>query len=273
MIIIKLGGSAITDKSDPMSFNRAATSELIAEIKHADKKIIAVHGAGSFAHPIAQKYQLCDGLRDPRQLEGVAKCQSSMRLLNLTILDIFADNNINATSLPASAICQNNNKELEKLDVEPFEHYLKYNITPITFGDIVPDKTLGFSIVSGDQLAEYLALHTQPEKVIFVTDVDGVFKKDPKQGNGKKPELIEEISDPRALNAIQFGSTSVCDVTGGMLNKVKTAIEISKAGIDIQIINSKVKGRLTKALMNEKVVGTLIKGAKNTREDKNGETK
>ena len=58
MFIIKIGGSIITDKKKENCFKQEITDNLIKEIKKSDKKLIIIHGAGSFGHIHAKKYNL-----------------------------------------------------------------------------------------------------------------------------------------------------------------------------------------------------------------------
>ena len=53
MILIKLGGSVITDKKEYRKFNRDIVARLCSEIKDSGEDVIVVHGAGSFGHVIA----------------------------------------------------------------------------------------------------------------------------------------------------------------------------------------------------------------------------
>ena len=56
MYIIKLGGSVITDKRKENYFKKDIVDNLAKVIKKANKKTIIIHGAGSFGHIIADKY-------------------------------------------------------------------------------------------------------------------------------------------------------------------------------------------------------------------------
>ena len=58
MIIIKLGGSIITDKTDYRKFNKDVVARLCKEIKESGQKVIIVHGAGSFGHIISKRFKL-----------------------------------------------------------------------------------------------------------------------------------------------------------------------------------------------------------------------
>ena len=53
MFIVKLGGSVITDKTKKTFFKQETMDRLAVEIKKANKKLILVHGAGSFGHILA----------------------------------------------------------------------------------------------------------------------------------------------------------------------------------------------------------------------------
>jgi isopentenyl phosphate kinase len=90
----------------------------------------------------------------------------------------------------------------------------------------------------------------QPEKIGIGTDVDGIMYKG------------EKIAH---LNASEFGNyrddivgSSVVDVTGGMLRKVSELVEIAKAGIQSEIFNATREGNITKFLMSNRQVGTII---------------
>ena len=64
MFVIKLGGSVITDKSMQNTFNEEVTFRLVSEIKDSQKQVIVVHGAGSFGHILAKKYDLHKGYKN-----------------------------------------------------------------------------------------------------------------------------------------------------------------------------------------------------------------
>ena len=67
MFIVKLGGSVITDKSRENSFKQEIANRLSREIKNANKKSIIIHGAGSFGHILAKKYNLDQGFKSDEQ--------------------------------------------------------------------------------------------------------------------------------------------------------------------------------------------------------------
>ena len=59
MIILKIGGSIITNKDSQREVDTSSLKRIASEIKssldNSFKELIIVHGAGSFAHPPAKK--------------------------------------------------------------------------------------------------------------------------------------------------------------------------------------------------------------------------
>ena len=115
MIIIKFGGSVITHKAKTGIYNSNATHKLLVELRNyydeldsnpkISKKpqrksakdtieikeeinydLILVHGAGSFGHISARKYELDDGFKDNKQLIGLSEVHNDVRDLNLKFL-------------------------------------------------------------------------------------------------------------------------------------------------------------------------------------------
>ena len=58
MILIKLGGSIITNKEKPLSAKRKIIDNLAKNLKKIDESIIIVHGGGSYGHYWSVKYDM-----------------------------------------------------------------------------------------------------------------------------------------------------------------------------------------------------------------------
>jgi len=259
MIILKLGGSIITEKSKECHFKQQIMDNLSKDIKKANKKILLIHGAGSFGHIPAKKYNLNDGYSRDEQLYGFSLTHENVQSLNSMVLQSLHKNGINAVSIPPHSILKLNNHKLSSIDYNIFTEYLDLNFTPVTFGDVVLDKKLNFSICSGDLLSVTLAKYFKPDKVIFVIDEDGIYSSNPKIDNNAK--FIKKIS----LSEIEKLTTSAdnyADVTGGMAGKINSIKEISKQGIDTILLNGNKPGKLYKVLIGEDTKSTIIKGVK-----------
>jgi isopentenyl phosphate kinase len=131
---------------------------------------------------------------------------------------------------------------------------------PILYGDAVLDKTYGFSIISGDQIINRLAVALRAERIIMGIDIDGLFTDDPKLNPDAK--FVEKITFEE-LQALldKIGVSLTIDVTGGMYGKIIELIRILEKcdKVVIKIINAKQRNRLFKALIDEEIICTEIR--------------
>jgi isopentenyl phosphate kinase len=253
MLLIKLGGSAITDKSTPLTSRIDDIKRLVKEIVDFPGKKIIVHGGGSFGHIKAAEYGLAEGYKDESQKEGICIVQRDMRLLNQMIVDAFYEVNVAVASIPAGAITMFDNGQMMKFPSDVFSHYLELGITPITFGDVVVDKSRGISICSGDDIMLHLARDLKAERCIFVTSVDGIFSHYPTREGEEPLRVVGQDTD------VEFKSEDV-DVTGSMKRKLDLMFKIASAGSKVYVINGLVPDRLSDALKGNEINGTEVSG-------------
>jgi isopentenyl phosphate kinase len=259
MIIVKLGGSIITDKTKECTFKTDIMDSLAESIKKADQQLILVHGAGSFGHILAKEYDLNQGYKRFEQVKGFSLTHEKVQALNSLVLKSLQKYDIPAVSISPHSSVKLNDHKLEKIDYKIFEEYLQKQFTPVTFGDVVLDKKLGFSICSGDLLIEALANHFKPEKIVFAIDEDGLYTSNPKYD--KKAKLIKKTT----LKELEMLSTELdkhADVTGGMGGKLETIKNIAKLGVNTVLLNGNKPDRLYKVLVGEETKSTIIYGDK-----------
>ncbi|MDR0888024.1 MAG: isopentenyl phosphate kinase family protein [Candidatus Methanoplasma sp.] len=257
MILIKLGGSVITDKTQYGTFNKETVSRLCGEIKKSGQDVIIVHGAGSFGHVIAKEFSLQNGSTgDPKQTFAATKVQYDVRNLNSMVIAELLSNNIPALSVPPGSCFIMDNGKLIVDNPEVLLSASRLGIMPVLFGDVVFDRTKGFGICSGDQIMEILCDIYKPEKVIFVSDIDGLYDKDPK--TDKKAKFIAEVTVD-AMRKID-SRISVDDVTGGVRGKMESMLRISTTDRECILVNGTVPGRLYSLLNGETVTSTVAKG-------------
>ncbi len=99
MILIKLGGSIITNKAKPLSARKSSIDKIVRALKKLDEPIIVVHGGGSYGHYWSVKYNMHT---KPAyyNTHGVSVVKNSMVELNKIILDSFLKNKLNPYCLP-----------------------------------------------------------------------------------------------------------------------------------------------------------------------------
>lgn len=260
-VVVKLGGSVITDKSKPMTPNRAAIKRLAREIAlaHIDQLMI-VHGGGSFGHPLAQKYRIRDGFAEQGQLLGYSLTRSAMVTLNQIVVEELIHERVPGVGVQPSAIATTRNGRIARFELEPLRRMLDLGLTPVLYGDAVLDSKLGFTILSGDQLATKLALSLGSKLVVFGVDVDGLYTSDPKDPNAGQTASLLEAVELKSLKTMvsAIGGSLASDVTGGMQEKIREAIPLVRRRIKVQIVNACVPDNLYKALAGRMVRGTVL---------------
>jgi len=255
MIIIKLGGSVITDKTRYRAFKKGRVSRLCDEIKQSGKDVLIVHGAGSFGHVISKKFSIQEGFLDSAQIPAVVVVSHDVRDLNNLIMTELTDAGIQAISIPPGTFLRMKDDKIVG-DMTILKRYVELGIMPVMFGDVVIDDDKRFSICSGDRIMELLASLFNPEKVIFVSDVDGLYDSDPKKN--KNAKLLEYV-DRATLNNVDT-DIIVDDVTGGVYEKMRSMLRMSTPDRDCVLVNGLVEGRLLSVLNNEKTICTHAKG-------------
>jgi isopentenyl phosphate kinase len=254
MLLVKLGGSVITDKMNYKVLREEVLSRLAGEIAGAGETTVVVHGAGSFGHVIAAQHRIQDGFRDASQLMASSQVMEDVRVLDLAVTSALVRAGVPAVSLPPSALVRLSDGKLESLDVDVFRRYLELGIAPVTFGDVALDLKRGFGICSGDQLMEVLARELTPRRIIFCSDVDGVYTCDPRSDPSAR---MLEVVDKATLDSLP--RTRHCaDVTGSIFGKIETMLRIASHGGGSMVINGLVPGRLAAAMKGEKVIGTKV---------------
>ena len=245
MILIKLGGSIITNKERPLSARRKAIESILKQIKKINEPKIIVHGGGSYGHYWSVKY---DMHTKPAKYDarGVAIVKNSMIELNKIILDTAVKNRINAYCLPPTDFMNGNrsikNKILTMNDIS------KSGLIPITFGDALWFGQKKSYILSGDVIMTTIAKVLKPRLSVFVLNVDGVYS------NLKTKKLIYDFKKEKPTISI-----NKMDVTGGMTRKIAEAVKISRSGLNVFFTNGNKPQRITDAVTGKKFEGTLFR--------------
>jgi len=255
-VIIKLGGSVITNKSKPVgSFRKSVVARLAREIKQAKSKknfdLIIIHGAGSFGHPIVKKFKLNEGFLGHKSAEGYVLCRESMSRLKILLLQTFLSVGLAADIVDTSDIAQTHKGKIVKLDFRKIKGLLKLGIIPLISGDVVFDSEKIITILSGDTIAPYIAGKLGAKKIIYVSDVDGVYDKNPQKYSDAR--LVREINSKNYKQVLTyFEGSGRADVTGEMEGKIKNNVFNSK-GTKVKILNGLKSNMLHSSLMGERV--------------------
>jgi isopentenyl phosphate kinase len=259
LLIIKLGGSVITNKNSSKPSIRISViqnlAKQISKLHQKGFKIIVIHGAGSYAHPLAKKYELHLGIKSEEQFLGFSKTAQSMADLNSAVIKSLIDLKVPAVSLPPHAFTNSKKGKLQTFNTTLIKKFLDNSFLPILFGDPILDFSQKSSILSGDTITVILSQRLSPSKIIFISDVDGIYDKDPK--TIKDAQLIPFVNT-KNLNQVLKGLSisNRHDVTGGIEGKIKS-IKSNLPRRKVIIVNGLLKNRLLQAVSKDHV-GTLL---------------
>ena len=258
-IILKLGGSAITEKTEEATPKTQVINRLSEEIKRADlDNLIVVHGGGSFGHPTAEKYGIKGGYKeDPTQKFGFAETHHMMTVLNGLVMDSMIWHEIPAISVAPSSCVVTENGRIKFMDETVLKSMAKLTLTPVMYGDAVLDEKLGFTVLSGDQLVTYLALKYKATKIVIGTDTDGLFDSDPKTNPDAKPYKKLTLKELKEIMP-KLGKAEGKDVTGGMAGKMAELLPAIEAGVHVTVTGATKGLSIFRALTDQSVLGTEI---------------
>jgi len=249
LVLLKLGGSLITDKTSEATARHDVIARVAREIAGAlaarpDLRLLLGHGSGSFGHWPASQHGTRAGVRGPAAWRGFAEVAAAAQRLNRIVTDALLAAGVPALSLQPSASARCSDGEVVALDTFPIVRALAEGLVPVLYGDVAIDDVRGGTIVSTEELLDYLTLNLDPNRLLLAGEVEGVYAGD---------RLLPEIS-PANFDAVRDGiaGSHGVDVTGGMAGKVaqmlKTAGE--HPGLVIRIFSAAEPGRLTRVLVN-----------------------
>ncbi len=255
-LIVKLGGSVITDKCKRFSVKRAVLRRLGRELTVAKGPLIVVHGGGSFGHPLALKYKITSGYKSKGQLMGLTLTHRAMELLNSYVIEALQNAGAPAIAVQASGCTIVSGGRIKSMEIKPIKRMLALGLVPVLYGDVVLDVKRGINILSGDQIVAFLARRLRASRVIMGSNVDGVYAGGSEGKNRAK--LMRKITPKNVKLVASLGVDGPNDVTGGMRNKVLELVKLARMGIESKIVNALKPNVLKKEIQRKQVVGTKI---------------
>jgi isopentenyl phosphate kinase len=216
VIVLKLGGSVVTDKSSAEAVARDRLARATDAIASYDGDLVLVHGGGSFGHPYAERHGVTntDGTDDAR---AVGEIHGAMKELNAAVVRALLDRDVPAVPVhPLSAAGRDDDGTLS-LSTDHPRRMLGEGFVPVLHGDVVVHAGRGATILSGDELVVALARGLDADRVGLCSDVPGVLDE-----SGEVLARVERFGDV----ASALGGSDDTDVTGGMAAKVRELLEL-----------------------------------------------
>lgn len=257
MILVKIGGSLLTNKSGrgPPRYRAATAQRLLQElhdvVRRSREKVILVHGAGSFGHPLALRHRVGHRRIMPGEFPAVVGgLRAAVDALQRRFVATARRVGLDAVAAPAGLLAFDTPRGLH-FDDALLQALLERGRVPVTGGDVILHERLGARILSGDELMYRLARTFRPRRVVWATNVPGVEL---------AGHLVLELP-PRGLAAALHRVAPGPDATGGMRGKLEWCQRLSEFGVPSLLIDGRSPDRFRRALQGETALGTLVRVA------------
>ena len=265
IIVIKYGGSAMKDKN----LEKQILKDIIL-LKYVGMKPVIIHGGGSEISEEMKKRnktpQFINGLRVTDEetmeiIEMVLTGKINTRLvaeINLHISE-GPGNGVKGIGLSgedAQLLTVKKHQiselglvgEVENINPEILIILLEKNYIPVIATVGVDKEGVRYNI-NADTVAAQIAISLQAEKLIFLTDVDGIFK-----DSSNPSTIISSLNINKTKELIESGC-----VQKGMIPKVEAAIQALKGGVKkIHLLNGKSPHSILLEVFTDSGIGTEI---------------
>ncbi|MEA2441320.1 MAG: glutamate 5-kinase, partial [Thermoleophilaceae bacterium] len=249
--VIKLGSSIVADERGEVRSDVLAEVAAQAAALRSDGREVVLVTSGA----IARGMRLMElGVR-PRAMDEL---QAASAVGQGKLYRVF-DELLAANGLKSAQVL------LTFFDISARSHYLnaRQTLRKLLDWGVVPvinenDTTTTDEISFGDNdfLAAQLAILLDAERLLLLTDTDGLYTADPR--HSPDAELISEVDDFERLDELQIGVSSSPLGSGGMRSKVVAAEMATAAGIPATILNGTRRGEIARAMAGE-AVGTSFR--------------
>jgi len=265
IIVIKYGGSAMKDKN----LEKQILKDIIL-LKYVGMKPVIVHGGGSEISEEMKKRN-----KTPQFINGLRVTdEETMEIIEMVLTGKINTRLVAEINLPISEGPGNGVKgiglsgedaqlltvkkhqiselglvgEVENINPEILMILLEKNYIPVIATVGVDKEGVRYNI-NADTVAAQIAISLQAEKLIFLTDVDGIFK-----DSSNPSTIISSLNINKTKELIESGC-----VQKGMIPKVEAAIQALKGGVKkIHLLNGKCLHSILLEVFTDSGIGTEI---------------
>ncbi len=253
-IVVKVGTSTLAYANGCLNI-RAITQlcTILSDLKNAGHEIVLVSsgaigmGAGKLAIKGKPK-----SIEEKQASAAVGQC-----MLMYTYDKLFSEYNHTVAQILLTGddfAHENRHENFQKT----IKKLLEFNVLPIiNENDTIATDEI--KVGDNDRLSALVATSIAADKLVILSDIDGLYTNDPrKDREAKLIPVIENITD----EVMSFGKDSAGNLgTGGMKTKLLAAKICTEAGCDMIISNGK-KPEVLYDIAGGKDTGTLFSGKK-----------
>lgn len=253
-IVIKVGTSTLTYDTGFINLRRVEKlARTISDLRHSGKDVILVTsgavGVGMGKLGIKERPSC---IKERQAMSAVGQGE---------LIGIYSKFFSEYGCTAAQVLLTRDIVELEvrrKNAISTLDTLLKWGVIPIiNENDTVSSDELEFG--DNDTLSAIVATLTDADLLILLSDIDGLYDKDPhKNEDAKFIDEIDEITDELLSIA---GGSGTSRGTGGMITKLTAAKTATNAGINM-VIASGEDPEIIYDILDGKQAGTLFKAQK-----------
>ncbi len=258
LVLIKLGGSLITDKlraeQPRLDVMRRLGVEIAAALPRLGEQVILGHGSGSFGHVAASRHGVGRGPLGRGETFGASETGQVARQLHAMVNASLLAAALSPFSWSPSSgmLCRAGRPVSAELG--PLLAALDFGMLPVVYGDVVMDRDWGAAICSTEGVFRYLVGRLKRRgwvvrRVLWLGATDGIYD--------RAGEPVREVrSGDYARVRRMIGVTAGTDVTGGRGLRMDTARWLASRGVESWILDGTRPGVLEAALLRTAPSGT-----------------
>ncbi len=262
IIVVKYGGNAMINEQ-----LKQQVMEDIVLLWLIGVKVVLVHGGGpeisETIKQLGKEPKFVDGLRvtDKETIDVVQMVLAGK--VNKTLVNLLECKGGKAMGISGidGRLIEAEVKDerlgfvgdITKVNIKPITDLLEQGYIPVV-STIGCDKKGNIYNINGDTAAAHIAGALGVERLIMMTDIDGILrdKDDPST-------LISELTVSEAKGLIESGV-----VSGGMIPKIDCCIEALTHGVkNVTIMDGRVPHAILMEMLTDEGAGTMVTGDKN----------
>jgi acetylglutamate kinase len=269
--VIKFSGKVTEDKE-----NLASLAEEIALLHQVGIRICVIHGGGKQLTELAAKLGVVQTVIEGRRVTDDDTLELAKMIfrgkINTEILSQFRRHGVDAVGLsgidggivkavkrPPKDVLDRKTGETEtvdfghvgdvvEVDTVLLDHLLNSNYLPVVSSLGADDEGRVFNI-NADTIATEIAVSLKAEKLILLTDVNGIYLKE-----GDETSKLSSLTSDNARSMIGSGAA-----TGGMVPKLENLISLLDRGVaSAHVISGTTRNAILAEVFTDEGTGTMV---------------
>ena len=269
--VVKLSGKVTEDHDRLISL-----AEELALMHQVGIRICVVHGGGKQLSELAALMGVEQTIIEGRRVTDDATLEMAKMIfagkINTDILAALRHRSVEAVGLsgvdgnivhaerrPPKAIMNRQTGASEQVDFGHVGDILQIDSRLLTVlldqGYLPVISSLGADAdgkvfnINADTVATEIAIHLQAEKLVLLSDIEGIYLEE-----GKPETKLSRLTADEAEDLIKQGTA-----TGGMIPKLQNIVELLRRGVkSAHIINGTTRNALLAEVFTDKGTGTMI---------------